>query len=83
MDELRSKLFYEQKNGYDLIDTEERLKVEDYCKGYMEYLDSSRMEREAVANAIALAEKRGFVEYVPGMRLLIRGVSWLPVMKLI
>ena len=24
MDELRSKLFYEQKNGYDLIDTEER-----------------------------------------------------------
>ena len=69
MDELRSKLFYEQKNGYDLIDTAERLKVEDYCKGYMEYLDSSRMEREAVANAIALAEKRGFVEYVPGMRL--------------
>ena len=69
MDELRSKLFYEQKNGYDLIDTEERLKVEDYCKGYMEYLDSSRMEREAVANAIALAEKRGFVEYVPGMTL--------------
>ncbi|MBR3474495.1 MAG: aminopeptidase [Oscillospiraceae bacterium] len=69
MDELRSKLFYEQKNGYDLIDTEERLKVEDYCKGYMEYLDSSRMEREAVANAIALAEERGFVEYVPGMAL--------------
>ncbi len=69
MDELRSKLFYEQKNGYDLIDTEERLKVEDYCKGYMEYLDSSRMEREAVANAIALAEKRGYVEYVPGMSL--------------
>ena len=69
MDELRSKLFYEQKNGYDLINTEERLKVEDYCKGYMEYLDSSRMEREAVANAIALAEKRGFVEYVPGMTL--------------
>ena len=69
MDELRSKLFYEQKNGYDLIDTEERLKVEDYCKGYMEYLDRSRMEREAVANAIELAEDLGFVEYVPGMDL--------------
>ena len=69
MDELRSKLFYEQKNGYDLIDTAERLKVEDYCKGYMEYLDSSRMEREAVTNAIALAEKLGFAAYVPGMAL--------------
>ena len=69
MDELRSKLFYEQKNGYDLIDTEERLKVEDYCKGYIQFLDNSRMEREAVDNAIALAEKQGFVEYVPGMAL--------------
>ncbi len=69
MDELRSKLFYEQKNGYDLIDTEERIKVEDYCKGYMEYLDRSRMEREAVVNAIEQAEDLGFVEYVPGMAL--------------
>ena len=69
MDELRSKLFYEQKNGYDLIDTEERLAVEDYCKGYMDYLNRSRMEREAVVNAIALAEKNGFVEYHFGMEL--------------
>ena len=69
MDELRSKLFYEQKNGYDLIDTEERLKVEDYCKGYMAYLDRSRMEREAVSSAIELAEDLGFAEYVPGMAL--------------
>ena len=69
MDELRTKLFYEQKNGYDLIGTEERLAVEDYCRGYMDYLDNSRMEREAVDNAIALAEKEGFVEYKPGMAL--------------
>ena len=68
-DELRSKLFYEQKNGYDLIDTEERLAVEDYCRGYMDYLNASRMEREAVANAIALAEEQGFVPFVPGMEL--------------
>lgn len=69
MDELRSKLFYEQKNGYDLIDTEERLAVEDYCRDYMQYLNSSRTEREAVNNAISLAEGRGFVEYKPGMEL--------------
>ena len=69
MDELRSKLFYEQKNGYDLIDTQERLEVEEYCRRYMDYLDKSRMEREAVDNAIALAEKEGFVACQPGMEL--------------
>ncbi len=75
MSELREKLFYEQKNGYDLIDTAERIKVEEYCAGYMDFLDNSRMEREAVANAIAQAEELGFVEYradmelVPGMKI--------------
>ena len=69
MDELRSKLFYEQKNGYDLIDTDERLAVEEYCRGYMEYLNDSRMEREAVRNAIVQAEAKGFVPYEPGMEL--------------
>ena len=68
-DELRSRLFYEQKNGYDLIDTDERIKLEDYCRGYMEYLDASRIEREAVKNAIELAEELGFVAYEAGMEL--------------
>ena len=69
MDELRNNLFYEQKNGYDLIDTEERIAVEDYCKGYMEYLNDSRTEREAVSNAIAMAEELGFVAFKPGMEV--------------
>lgn len=69
MEDLRSKLFYEQKNGYDLIDTQERVAVEEYCRDYMEYLNISRTEREAVKNAIAMALDKGFVEYVPGMEL--------------
>lgn len=69
MDEIRKNLFYEQKNGYDLIDTAERIALEDYCAGYMSYLDSSRTEREAVANAITLAKEQGFVEYETGMEL--------------
>lgn len=67
--ELRDKLFYEQKNGYDLIDTDERILVENYCRDYIEYLDNSRTEREAVVNAIAQAEEMGFVEYHAGMEL--------------
>lgn len=69
MDEMRSKLFYEQKNGYDLIGTEERIAVEEYSRDYMEYLNISRTEREAVNNAIAIAMDRGFSEYRPGVAL--------------
>ncbi len=67
--DLRENLFYEQKNGYDLIDTKERLAVEDYSRKYMEFLNNSRTEREAVTNAVNEAESLGFVEYVPGMEL--------------
>ena len=69
MSDLREKLFYEQKNGYDRLDTRERVALEDYCREYMAYLNESRTEREAVRNAIALAEEQGFKPYVPGMTL--------------
>ena len=69
MDDMRTSLFYEQKNGYDPIGTQERKTLEDYCLGYMAFLNNSRTEREAVNNAIAMAEERGFVAYVPGMEL--------------
>ena len=69
MDDLRKQLFYEQKNGYDLIGAEEHVASEDYCRGYMAFLDSSRTEREAVVNAVRLAEEAGFVPYAPGMAL--------------
>ncbi len=66
---LRERLFYEQKNGYDLIGTEERIALEDYCEGYKTFLDNARTEREAVREAIAMAEKCGFVPFVPGMEI--------------
>ena len=67
--ELRESLFYSRKNGYDLIGTQERIELEDYCREYMEYLNVSRTEREAVRNAVALAEDNGFVPFEPGMKL--------------
>ena len=60
MDEMKKELFYTQKNGYDLIDVKERVACEDYCKGYMKYLSAARTEREAVSEAIKLAEAAGF-----------------------
>ena len=69
MDDLRNQLFYQQKNGYDLIGPEEHVAADNYCRGYMEFLNDSRTEREATINAIALAEAQGFVPYEPGMAL--------------
>jgi len=69
MDDVRGNLFYEQKNGYDRIGVTERVLVEKYAKEYMAFLNGSRTEREAVDNAIELAESRGFVPYAPGMPL--------------
>lgn len=65
----KDKLFYKQKNGYDIIDAAEMKLCEDYCKGYMRYLNVSKTEREAVAEGIKLAEARGFVPYTAGMKL--------------
>ncbi len=67
--ELREKLFYKQKNGYDLISKEEKGEVEKYSKAYMEFLDAGKTEREAVNAGIKMAESNGFVEYKMGMEL--------------
>ena len=67
MKELKEKLFYQQKNGYDIIDTDERVRCEEYNKGYMDYLDVARTEREAVSEAIRLAEEAGFVPMTADM----------------
>lgn len=69
MSEIREKLFYSQKNGYDLMDTQQRIDMEDYCRGYMEFLNDARTEREAVKLAIELAEENGFVPFTVGMEL--------------
>ena len=69
MEDMRSKLFFEKKNGYDRLGADERLLVEDYAKAYMQFLSNCRTEREAVENAVELAEQAGFTEYVPGMAL--------------
>ena len=69
MAEIRDELFYKQKNGYDTMTTQQRIDMEDYCRGYMAFLNDARTEREAVKMAIEMAEDKGFVEYVDGMEL--------------
>ena len=51
------------------MSTQQRIDMEDYCRGYMAFLNEARTEREAVKIAIEMAEDKGFVEYVDGMKL--------------
>ena len=60
MDEQKARLLYQPKNGYDRIGSDELVACEDYCRGYMEYLNNARTEREAVREAVTLAEEAGF-----------------------
>ena len=66
-DELRESLLAAPKNGFARITKEQRAEMEDYCKGYMAFMDACKTEREATAWAVAEAEKRGFKPFTPGM----------------
>ncbi len=66
--ELREKLFYEKKNGLLKADDATLDNMQKYCEGYKAYLDAAKTEREAVATAIAMAEKEGFVPFEIGKK---------------
>ena len=65
--DIREELFFQPKNGYDCIDREERILIEEYAEKYKAFLDEARTEREAVKLSIRMAEEAGFVEYRRGM----------------
>lgn len=68
-EQLRKRLVYQKKNGYDRMDPEETQAMEDYCRGYKEFLDAGKTERECVDRAMAMAEAAGFRPYTRGMEL--------------
>ena len=68
-EDYRNELFYQPKNGYDRIDTEERLVMEQYAEEYKKFLNEARTEREAVKLAVEMAEAQGFVPYERGMEM--------------
>ena len=67
--EQKEKLLYAPKHGYARLSEAEKQDMERYCADYRAFLDRSKTERACVKTAIALAEARGFVPYVPGMPL--------------
>ena len=62
----KEKLFYQPKNGYDRIDAEQTGEIFAYAEGYKQFLNAARTEREAVKEAIRMAEAEGF--WLPATR---------------
>ena len=67
--ELKQKLLSSKKNGYDLVSAGDLKAMEDYCKGYMAFLDAGKTERLCAAEIIRLAEEKGYKPYVRGMEV--------------
>ena len=68
-DELRKEVLFAPKNGYDRISEADLAAMEPYCKDYIDFISTCKVEREAVEWTIAEAEKAGFQPLVPGMQL--------------
>ena len=57
---LKNKLFRSAKTGWEGIDEKKKKDIMQYCEKYMDFLNSSKTEREIVKSAKELAEKKGF-----------------------
>lgn len=62
---LAKELLLDKKNGFFRVDDEEIAKADAFCEDYKKFLDKGKTEREAAAEAIRLAEEKGFVPYDP------------------
>ena len=57
---MEEKLFNKKEIGWSQIDTREKEAIYSYCNGYMNFMNKSKTEREAVVTAKAIAESNGF-----------------------
>ena len=62
-------LTYKKESFYEKFGTNELNAAFEYAKGYAEFLDAAKTEREAVKYTVKEAEKRGFVPYSFGDKL--------------
>ena len=66
---LQEKLVYTKKSFFKVSDEKTKKKAMDYAKGYIKFLDASKTEREAVKSSVSLAEKKGYMPFRFGDKL--------------
>ncbi len=59
-EELKEKLFNKKENGWKGKSQEDRENIFEYAKGYIDYMNKSKTEREIIENSKKIAEAHGF-----------------------
>ena len=57
---LKEKLFNIKENGWKSKNQEEKTTIFEYAKGYIDYMNKSKTEREIVVNSKKIADSNGF-----------------------
>ena len=60
---LKEKLLVKKESGVRKLDEQEIGRADEFCKGYVRFLDHAKTEREAVSYSIQAAEAAGFTAY--------------------
>ena len=71
-----SEIMYDKRNFFECMPDKIDAAFE-YAKSYMEYLDNSKTERDAVRYTIKLAKEQGYVEFKLGDKLEVGGKYYL------
>jgi len=59
-EELKNKLFNKRENGWESLNEESKQEIFNFCDGYINFLNNSKIEREAVVTSRKMAEEKGF-----------------------
>ena len=69
MSDRFEELIYKKKTAFEREDEATLADMKEYARGYAEFLDASKTEREAVKEVIARLAAAGFEEYDPAKTL--------------
>ncbi len=61
--QLKEKLFVKKGVGIKKLSAEEISKADEFCKGYANYINNAKVEREAVEASVKIAKENGFEKY--------------------
>ena len=68
-EKLEEKLLMKRKNAAEELTAKQIKECDDFCEGYKDFMNRSKIEREAVIYSVELLKKKGFKEYKAGMKL--------------
>ncbi|MDE6833980.1 MAG: aminopeptidase [Ruminococcus sp.] len=66
---LKEKLFMKRKNAVHRMSEAEIAECDSFCEGYKDFMDTAKIEREAVNYTVELLKNNGYIEYKTGMPL--------------